>query len=126
MKKIHQILGLSFADYEQLLFTNWMHWCESVSISPSEAAMIMVSASVNKWYIENYAECEALFLNTIKDYSHTAKVPNEIYRKCYDSCTQKMYNIFPKVLLAEAKKRELKPIKKVEGIRVQIQTYCMN
>jgi hypothetical protein len=103
---IHEHLGLTFKEYDTQYFERYSNWCESVVLTLLEYQKVLANSQISKWYNREFEKCEQEFLTIINDYPNAT---TESKKQCYDRCAVRLFSIFPKVLIDEAKKRQ--PVK---------------
>lgn len=91
---------------EDFILAFWIHWVENVTIRTRDFQNVLASASVNKWFIASVRKEEAEFRTLAARYPDA---PEEQLQKLYCECINKLFSYFPKALLDEAQKREVKP-----------------
>lgn len=104
----------------------WLHWAQSVTITGREFQQVVANTSVNKWFLNFVFKEEIEFRKLSARYSELAGQGNEIDR-LYVECVSKVMSRFPKALLEQAKKRELRPqTTKVEGRKIEFSIINQN
>ena len=101
-QNIHEHLGLTEKGYYEQYFERYSNWCESVSLTLLEYQKILANSQVDKWYNTQFSKCENEFLQIIKEYPNSTI---ESKKQCYDQCVVRLFSIFPKPIIDEAKKR---------------------
>lgn len=102
---INQKLKMTQEEYELFIFGAYARWCETLSgTSDRELQKIMANSGINKWYMTEYAKCEAEFLQLTERYEECSTITALDFKKCYAECTYRMFNIRPTVLLQIIKK----------------------
>lgn len=102
---INQKLKMSPEEYELLIFGAYARWCETLSgTSDRELQKILANSGINKWFMTEYAKCEAEFLQLITRYDECDTITATDLKKCYSECTYRMFNIRPMALLQIIKK----------------------
>lgn len=102
-QNVHTHLGLTIKDYETQYFERYSNWCESVVLTLLEYQKVLANSQVNKWYNTEFQKCEYEFLQIIKEYPSSNI---ESKKQCYDQCVVRMFSIFPKPLIDDAKKMQ--------------------
>jgi hypothetical protein len=102
-QNIHTHLGLTLENYETQYFERYINWCESVVLTLLEYQKVLANAQINKWYNTEFQKCENEFLQIIKEYP-SSNIENK--KQCYDQCVVRMFSIFPKPLIDDAKKMQ--------------------
>lgn len=115
---------MSTQEYEDMLYDSYARWCESVTISMREFQKAIANARINKWYLLEYAKCEAEFVLLTQRYEDS--ISTEDYQRCYNSCTFKMYSIKPSALLREIRKKWTNGLSKVPDMEKLSLTYNQN
>jgi hypothetical protein len=110
-----QKLKLTPAEYENMLFGAYARWCESVTINAREFQKVIANSAVNKWYLIEYAKCEAEFQQLTGRYENLTA---QDYKRCYNDCTFRMFNIRPTALLEAIKKTPNVNNPRVPGIKM--------
>ncbi|WP_348814102.1 hypothetical protein [Flavobacterium maritimum] len=104
----------------------WLYWAESVTTTSREFQQVIANAPVNKWFLNFIAKEEIEFKTLSVKYSELAGQGKEIDR-LYVKCMSKVMSRFPKALLEQAKKRELKPqTTKVAGHKIEFSIVNQN
>lgn len=101
---INQKLKMTPEQYEDLIFGCYAHWCESVTINDRELQKVLANSGINKWFMTEYAKCEAEFLQLTTRYEECDTITVTDFKKCYNQCTYRMFNIRPMALLQIIKK----------------------
>lgn len=125
-KTTMQKLGMTAEQYETLVFTNFMQWCESVSINDREFQKILANSAIAKWFAIEYAKCEAEFYGLTKRYYESKMVSTDDLRVCYNDCTDRINNIRPMALLQKIKKTETVSYIRVQGVKISALTFNQN
>jgi hypothetical protein len=88
-------LQWSTEEYEERLFLSILMWCQKYGMYPSVIQQLLANASVNRWYMREFAKCEVTFLK-IADV-----MPNNVaeLEGHYKACTAQMQIIYPKPLI---------------------------
>jgi hypothetical protein len=108
------------------LLSFWIYWVESVTITSREFQQVLANASVNLWFLRELSKEEKEFKILSSRYSQLAGQGKEI-ELLYIKCVSKLMSRFPLALLANAKKREQKPLTtKVSGIRIETSILNQN
>lgn len=111
---------------EDFLLQFWFYWVESVTITHREFQQVLVSASVNRWFIDFIAKEEKEFKVLSSRYSVLEGQGKEI-DMLYIKCVEKVMSRFPQALLQSAKRRVEKPqIAKFSGIKIEFSTINQN
>lgn len=111
-------------EYELLIFGAYARWCESITINAREFQKVLANAAVNRWYLTEYAKCEAEFTLLTKRYE--GSITTEDFKRCYSDCTYRMFNIRPTALLQEIKKTRVVSYLKVRGVKIPSSTFNQN
>jgi hypothetical protein len=119
-------LNMSPEQYETLLFSNYAEWCESVTINDREFQKVLANASIDKWFMTEYAKCEKEFHLLTNRYKDSDTVSVDDLTECYVDCTVKMLNIRPTALLQEIKKTQAVGYTKVQGMKLTSLTFNQN
>lgn len=102
---------------EDFLLAFWIFWVENVTIRTRDFQQVLASASVNKWFMTELAKEEKEFRMLANRY---VEITGKDKDRLYCDCVNKMMSRFPKALLDQATKREVKPqYTKVRGISVE-------
>jgi hypothetical protein len=107
MTTINQKLKMTPEEYELLLFGVYARWCESVTINDREFQKVIANSGINKWFMTEYAKCEAEFVQLTQRYEECDTITAIDFKKCYHECTYRMFSIRPMVLLQIIKKSEV-------------------
>jgi hypothetical protein len=126
MKTTIQKLNITPHQYEALLLSNYMEWCESVSLNDREFQKVLANASVSKWYMMEYSKCEREFHLLTKRYEGNTTVTTDDFKICYGDCIDKMLNIRPTALLQAIKKTQAVGAIHIQGIRIPSLTFNQN
>jgi hypothetical protein len=119
-------LDITSHQYEALLLSNYMEWCESVTINDREFQKVLANASVSKWYMIEYSKCEKEFHLLTKRYEDSSTVSTDDFKICYADCIDKMLNIRPTALLQEIKKTQAVGSMNVQGVKIPSLTFNQN
>jgi len=125
-KTINQKLQITAEDYENMIFGAYARWCESVTINAREFQKVLANSAVNKWFLVEYAKCEAEFNMMTNRYEGSVTVSIEDLKICYIDCTHRINNIRPTALLLEIKKTKAVSYLKVHGVKIQSITFNQN
>ncbi|PWA10940.1 hypothetical protein [Flavobacterium laiguense] len=123
---IIQKLDITPHQYEALQMSNYMEWCESVTINDREFQKVLANASVSKWYMIEYSKCEKEFQLLTKRYAGSSAVSTDDYKICYADCIDKMLSIRPTALLQEIKKTHAIGSMSVQGVKIPSLTFNQN
>lgn len=105
MKTVKQLLNVNTEAYEAMLMETYLHWCmDFCSNYGSELQSIVANSKINKYFLFEYAKCEAEFLKLSAPYENTPTVTNQDIRTLYSNCTVQIFNRNPQPLIKEAKK----------------------
>lgn len=125
--KVEQLLRLDLldnpVDYEEMLFGMWSRWCESVTGNSVEYQKVLANSKINNWY---NCELNKLHVQFIKETTASPNASIELIRECYNDITYKMFSIFPKPLLMEAKKIESTGYMAIHGVKIQTKIFNQN
>lgn len=104
----------------------WIHWTESVTVSLWEFQQVIANPSVNKWFLNFIEKEENEFRTLALGYSELERQSKEM-DLLYVKCLSKIMSYFPKALLEQAKKREIKAqTTKVAGRRIELLIFNQN
>lgn len=123
MKKVNQIIQMTAEDYEEFILTSWMRWCESVTIDHREFLRVFSNSTVNRWFISEMKRLEEEFRFLVSRYDVDDPRNLLAIKHLFSDTTVQIFSIFPKGLLAEAKKVT---DKKVDGIPINKLTITQN
>jgi len=102
---------------EDFLLVFWIHWVENVTIRTRDFQQVLASPSVNKWFIMAIQKEETEYRLLASRYPEIQGAAKD---KLYIECVNKLMSRFPKALLDEAQKREVKPqYTKVAGKHIE-------
>ena len=121
--KTRELLKMEPLAYEMMLFGAYSRWCESVTTNLSDLQAVMANSSINKWYLMELAKCEDEFKQRVKNYQNLSA---QDYRKCYNECTFRMFNIRPSSLIEIVKIKRPQYGIIIEGIPVKTQNFNSN
>ncbi|MCV9928135.1 hypothetical protein OIU83_10750 [Flavobacterium sp. LS1R49] len=124
MPTTNKKLQMSTEDYENMLLGSYARWCESVTINTREYQKVIANAKINKWYLTEYAKCEAEFNSLTQRYEKL--VTAEDFKRCYNNCTYKMFNLRPSALLQEIKKTPTVSSLKIHDVKISSLTFNQN
>ena len=122
MQTINNKLKMTSEEYELLIFGAYARWCESVTINTQEFQKVLANSAINKWFMMEYAKCEADFEQLTARYEDTDTIIANDYKRCYAECTYRMFNIRPMALLNAIKKTPMK----IDGINTHSLTFNYN
>lgn len=109
---------------EDIILVYWFYWVENVTTTALDYQKVIANSSVNKWFLIEFSKEEAEFKKLIARYPDT-KGKDKDWLWC--KCVSKLMSRFPKALLENAKKRELKPqITKAKGIKIEFKISILN
>ncbi|MGM8362098.1 hypothetical protein ACSV4D_09305 [Flavobacterium sp. ARAG 55.4] len=109
---------------EDFLLLFWIHWVENVTIRTRDFQNVLASSSVNKWFLFELAKEENEFRILAARY---VEIKGKDRDRLYCDCINKMMSKFPKALLDQAQKREVKPqYTKVNGIHIESPIINLN
>ena len=126
MSTINQKLKMTPEEYEDLVFGAYARWCDSVTINNHEFQKALANSSINKWFMMEYAKCEIEFKQLTVRYEENDTIIAEDFKRCYDQCTCRMFNIRPMVLLNEIKKTTNGNVMKVAGVKIHSLIFNQN
>lgn len=118
-----QKLQMTANEYEHMLFSGYARWCESVTINEREFQKTLANSAINKWYLIEYSKCEKEFQQLTGRYNNLTVAD---YKRCYNDCTYRMFNIRPTALLQEVKKTQVFGVLKIQGVRIPSLTFNQN
>jgi len=104
MRTIAQKLNITAQQYEQMIFTKYAKWCESISANELQYQTALANAAISKWFMTEFKKCEAEFHVLTNPFEGSNKLSASDLQTCYNQCTYRMFNIRPTPLLAEIKK----------------------
>lgn len=109
---------------EDFVLEFWIFWVENVTIKLRDFQKTLANPPVNKWFMTFLEKEENEFRILAARYPEiTGKDKDLLYCKCVN----KMMSKFPKALLDEAKKIELKPqVTKVPGHKIEFSIINQN
>lgn len=122
MTTINNKLKMTSEEYELLIFGAYARWCESVTINTQEFQKVLANSAINKWFMMEYAKCEADFEQLTARYEGTDTIIANDYKRCYAECTYRMFSIRPMALLNAIKKTPMK----INGINTYTLTFNYN
>ena len=126
MRTTKQKLDKTNEQYEDMLFVKYAKWCESVSGNDKQFQMVLANAAISKWFMTEFAKCEAEFHKLTNPYEGSNTVSTKDLQKCFDQCAYKMFNIRPMPLLEEIKKRQAFGFMRIQGVRIEALTFNQN
>lgn len=139
MKKINEILELSFHDYQMMLFGSYSRWCESNAktysnvggveteiIDVKDWQLLLANSQLNNWFNIEYAKWEQEFIKLIKRYEGSETVTVKDIRRCYSDCTIQIFSIYPKAIVEAILKKKKPTVLKIDGIKIQTLTFNQN
>lgn len=109
--------------FEMMVFGAYSRWVESVTTNLRDYQAVLANSSVNRWYLMELEKCENEFKSRVKNYNNLSK---EDYRKCYNECTFKMFNVHPKALIEIVKIRKPSFGIIIEGLPIKTLTFNQN
>lgn len=109
---------------EDFLLEFWLFWVQNVTIKTRDFQQVLSSPSVNKWFIMALQKEETEFRLLASRYPEIQGAAKD---KLYIECVNKLMSRFPKALLDEAQKREVKPqYTKVAGKHIESPIINLN
>ncbi|WP_395075340.1 hypothetical protein [Flavobacterium sp.] len=105
MNTINELLNKTPEEYENIILKTYFLWCMDFCINyHSDLQRILANSAVNKYFLYEYAKCEAEFLKLISRYEDSPTVTSKDIQTLYDDCSFKISNRNPKPLILAAKK----------------------
>jgi hypothetical protein len=98
-----QKLNVTPQVHEDMIFSIYSRWCQSVVTNDKQFQMVLANSSISKWFMVEYAKCEAEFHKLTNPYVGSSTVSTADLRKCHEQCTHQMFNIRPMALLERIK-----------------------
>lgn len=94
-------------NYENFVLDFFIYWCENSSTNAREFQQILANSGINKWFLIELEKLENEFEHIARQYPQFHNEAKEM-DKLQAKCLLPLMSIFPKALLLNAKKRELK------------------
>lgn len=92
-------LNIDNNQYEEMIFSLYARWCESVTINNTQFQIILANAMVNKWFLIELKKCEAEFKFLTDRYINSPTVTYTDFLNCYKNTTYRLFSIRPTALL---------------------------
>lgn len=109
---------------EDFLLAFWIFWVENVTIRSRDFQKVLASSSVNKWFIMALQKEETEYRLLASRYPEIQGAAKD---KLYVECVNKLMSRYPKALLDDAQKREVKPqYTKVAGKHIESPIINLN
>lgn len=103
LKPIHVLLSMTIEQFQEDYTERYMRWCMSHSLNlGTDLQKIMANRLISNYYNIHFSKLQMIFIeavNPIHGKSHT-----KIIRNLYSSITAEMFEMFPSVLIEEARK----------------------
>ena len=106
MKAIHQIIGKTADEYQNMVLGYYFRWCLEYAYDNKDWQMLLADAALFNWFITEYRKLEDEFLWDYAPYSNERTKPQEahiIYVKSV--CKIQRYHCWP--LMVKARSKEI-------------------
>lgn len=107
MKTIAQKLNVSPETYNWMIFNTYFMWCARHASSSVELQKLTSSQSLFNWFQKEYKKQEEEFLFLTSRFTNLA---TQSYVTCYNRCIEKVFDVYPKLLLEKMKTHRIEPI----------------
>lgn len=106
---IYKLLKISKHDYEMLVFTMWLNYCQKKSFSQPQLQMLLSNTPLFNWWLQNLKMFESKFIEDVSPYAKVIS-SNEALRM-YKQSTANMklyysYTLIKKALSKNEQSRE--------------------
>lgn len=109
---------------EDFLLEFYIFWVENVTIKLRDFQKVLASSAVNRWFMTELHKEEAHYRILAAIYP---EIRGRDKDQLYCKCVNKMMSRFPKALLEQAKKTELKPqVTEVPGHKIEFSIINQN
>jgi len=99
--QILNLLQVTDNEYEVIVISKFLSWCNNHQKSDKEAQRLLISPALFNWWYNQYSNLEQNFIAIITPYK--SALNKEAIKKVYDQETLQMYNLFSKPLIYCAK-----------------------
>jgi len=97
--KIMDYLMISSEEYDEMILNTYWNWCDKWASSGSIFQSLVANASVNKWFLKQYALLEREFIDLVE---YFPKKLNDA-KFNYQNSVVEIFNIYPKPLINDCK-----------------------
>lgn len=102
-KQIHELLSMTAIDFEKDYTERYMRWCISHSLNlGTDLQKIMANRLISNYYNTHFAKLQRIFIEAVTPIH--GKSHHKIIRNLYSNITAEMFEMFPSVLIDEARK----------------------
>ena len=102
--KVHQILKISQAQYNQLLWDAKFDWFKTYSYTNQELQMALLNQSLHNYFDKKFQELENHFVNEFL-FFETPKCQNQLI-DLYVDITNEIFRTFPQALKPKIKAKQ--------------------
>ena len=102
MKEILEITNQTSAQRNDLLLEAFFFWAGKNTETKPQYQIVLISKPIRTWFFLEYEKLEREFLHFVKRHSNATANDNG---RLYARMTGKIYDIYPKVLLEDIKKK---------------------
>ena len=113
MNAIATILGMTFNNYQLMVFDNYFLWCELNSVNDNDLQTLLSSSSLHKWFMNQYSLLELQF------YANNNDSDSKTITKNYVNNTIKIGEFYPPSFL-------VKKIRSTSRLTFSISKYKLN
>lgn len=107
MKKIHQIIGYTESQYDQLVFSIMFNWADLYSKeSTKRMQMLLANRQINNWFRLEFAKLLKQFRDDLKPFDNRPGISCKERCQLFVNTVTKIYEIYPKALMTEYKTPE--------------------
>ena len=99
MKSINQYLGITPSEYEDMIQRHWQNWTEGNAVSLRHWQKLLISGSINRWFLTELKKIEEEFRRTVARYDETDTVTKLDYNKCFHRLVIRLHELRPSILV---------------------------
>jgi len=107
MKKIQQLIGYNKTEYNVLVLSVYMNWCDKHSNNQRELQQLMAYQELLNWFKMEFKQLENEFIETSKPY--IKKLDKYDALKYYSKVVSKILEFFPSALFPDKHRFTSKP-----------------
>lgn len=102
MKKVLEITKVSQQQYNELLLESFFFWAGKNTFTKTQYQVVVCDKAIKKWFFIEYDKLNNEFVSFIDRHPNASTKDNE---RLYARMIGKIYEIYPKVLLDDIKKK---------------------
>lgn len=114
MKSIHELLEISEARYEEMVLEIFLKWAQGYTAKANDWQNIIANAAIAKWFRKELSELEKDFVSDVTKLASQKVMTAISYKQVYHFNTLRIYALFPKPLIEEAKAKPLQATKQIK------------